>query len=121
MELRGYLQTSEVDSDADPCVEWWRGHQPNFPRVAKLAQHYANLRPVRHPKKYSALVATLSRVTGPLTRCCGPSGVPCSQFVTAVMLYLWSTVGNISNDFQSAERSTKNKQKQNNDMYTVRI
>lgn len=75
----------------------------------------------RHPKKYSAPVATLSRVTGSLTRCCGPSGVPCSQFVTAEMPYLWSTVGNISNHFQSAERSTKNIQKQNNDMYTVQI
>ncbi len=36
MELRAYLQTTEVDSDADP-LEWWRCHQANFPRVAKLA------------------------------------------------------------------------------------
>lgn len=39
MEPRAYLQTTEVDSDADP-LEWWRCHQANFPRVAKLARQY---------------------------------------------------------------------------------
>ncbi len=39
MELRTYLQTTEVDSDADP-LEWWRCHQVNFPRIAKLARQY---------------------------------------------------------------------------------
>uniref|UniRef100_A0A803JGT7 BED-type domain-containing protein n=1 Tax=Xenopus tropicalis TaxID=8364 RepID=A0A803JGT7_XENTR len=39
MELRAYLQTTEVDSDADP-LKWWRCYQANFPRVAKLAQQY---------------------------------------------------------------------------------
>ncbi|XP_073689131.1 E3 SUMO-protein ligase ZBED1-like [Garra rufa] len=39
MELRAYLQTKEVDSDADP-LQWWRCYQANFPRVAKLAQQY---------------------------------------------------------------------------------
>lgn len=39
MELRAYLQTTEVDSDADP-LQWWRCYQANFPRVAKLAQQY---------------------------------------------------------------------------------
>ncbi|XP_051784492.1 E3 SUMO-protein ligase ZBED1-like [Erpetoichthys calabaricus] len=39
MELRTYLQTTEVDSDADP-LEWWKCHQANFPRVAKLARRY---------------------------------------------------------------------------------
>lgn len=39
MELTVYLQTAEVDSDADP-LDWWRCHQTNFPRIAKLAQQY---------------------------------------------------------------------------------
>ncbi|KAE8575740.1 hypothetical protein XENTR_v10003928 [Xenopus tropicalis] len=39
MELRAYLQTTEVESDADP-LKWWRCYQANFPRVAKLAQQY---------------------------------------------------------------------------------
>ncbi|RXN23605.1 zinc finger BED domain-containing 1-like protein [Labeo rohita] len=39
MELRAYLQTTEVDSDADP-LQWWRCYQANFPCVAKLAQQY---------------------------------------------------------------------------------
>lgn len=39
MELRAYLHTTEVDSDADP-LQWWRCHKANFPRVAKLAQRY---------------------------------------------------------------------------------
>ncbi|XDV25933.1 hypothetical protein PO909_029757 [Leuciscus waleckii] len=39
MELTVYLQTTEVDSDTDP-LDWWRCHQTNFPRIAKLAQQY---------------------------------------------------------------------------------
>ncbi|XP_063742293.1 E3 SUMO-protein ligase ZBED1-like [Eleginops maclovinus] len=39
MELTVYLQTTEVDSDADP-LDWWRCHQTNFPRIAKLARQY---------------------------------------------------------------------------------
>ena len=39
MELAVYLQTTEVDSDTDP-LDWWRCHQTNFPRIAKLAQQY---------------------------------------------------------------------------------
>nr|XP_061801662.1 E3 SUMO-protein ligase ZBED1-like [Nerophis lumbriciformis] len=38
-ELTVYLQTTEVESDADP-LDWWRCHQTNFPRVAKLARQY---------------------------------------------------------------------------------
>lgn len=38
-ELTVYLQTTEVDSDVDP-LDWWKGHQTNFPHVAKLARHY---------------------------------------------------------------------------------
>ncbi|KAK0144041.1 Zinc finger BED domain-containing protein 1 [Merluccius polli] len=34
-----YLQTTEVESDADP-LDWWRCHQTNFPRIAKLARQY---------------------------------------------------------------------------------
>ncbi|KAK9523272.1 hypothetical protein VZT92_019674 [Zoarces viviparus] len=39
VELRSYLQAVEVDSDTDP-LEWWKCHQANFPRVAKLARKY---------------------------------------------------------------------------------
>lgn len=39
MELTVYLQTTEADSDTDP-LDWWRCHQTNFPRIAKLAQQY---------------------------------------------------------------------------------
>ena len=39
MELTVYLQTTEVESDADP-LDWWRCHQTNFPRIAKLARQY---------------------------------------------------------------------------------
>ncbi|XP_061608235.1 E3 SUMO-protein ligase ZBED1-like [Phyllopteryx taeniolatus] len=38
-ELTVYLQTTEVDSDVDP-LDWWRCHQTNFPRIAKLARQY---------------------------------------------------------------------------------
>ncbi len=39
VELKSYLQTMQVDGETDP-LDWWRLHQANFPRVARLAQKY---------------------------------------------------------------------------------
>lgn len=39
VELKTYLQALEVDGETDP-LDWWRLHQANFPRVAKLAKKY---------------------------------------------------------------------------------
>ncbi|XP_034040262.1 zinc finger BED domain-containing protein 1-like [Thalassophryne amazonica] len=38
-ELKSYLRTMPVDGETDP-LGWWRLHQVNFPRVARLAQKY---------------------------------------------------------------------------------
>ncbi|XP_046724696.1 uncharacterized protein LOC124398485 isoform X1 [Silurus meridionalis] len=36
-ELTTYLFTPEVDPDTDP-LEWWKRHQPNFPKLSRLAK-----------------------------------------------------------------------------------
>ena len=37
-ELTTYLLTPEVDPDNDP-LDWWKRHQPNFPRLSTLAKY----------------------------------------------------------------------------------
>lgn len=39
VELQSYLQTLEVEGEANP-LDWWRLHEANFPRVASLARKY---------------------------------------------------------------------------------
>lgn len=39
IEFQSYLHALEVDGEANP-LDWWRLHEPNFPRVASLARKY---------------------------------------------------------------------------------
>lgn len=41
-ELKSYLLTPEVDPDTNP-LEWWKRHQPNFPRLSVLAKRYLSI------------------------------------------------------------------------------
>ncbi|KAJ8270429.1 hypothetical protein GJAV_G00114470 [Gymnothorax javanicus] len=45
-ELTTYLLTPEVDPDTDP-LDWWKRHQPNFPRLSNLAKKYLSVPPLR--------------------------------------------------------------------------
>ena len=41
-ELKSYLLTPDVDPDTNP-LEWWKRHQPNFPRLSVLAKKYLTI------------------------------------------------------------------------------
>lgn len=41
-ELATYLLTPEVDPDTDP-LQWWKRHEPNFPRLSNLAKKYLSV------------------------------------------------------------------------------
>lgn len=41
-ELKSYLLTPGVDPDTNP-LEWWKRHQPNFPRLSVLAKKYLSI------------------------------------------------------------------------------
>ncbi|XP_042359805.1 E3 SUMO-protein ligase ZBED1-like [Plectropomus leopardus] len=41
-ELTTYLLTPEVDPDTDP-LDWWKRHQPNFPRLSNLTKKYLSV------------------------------------------------------------------------------
>ncbi|KAK1904230.1 Zinc finger BED domain containing protein 1 [Dissostichus eleginoides] len=41
-ELKSFLLTPEVDPDTNP-LEWWKRHQPNFPRLSVLAKKYLSI------------------------------------------------------------------------------
>lgn len=41
-ELTTYILTPEVDPDTDP-LDWWKRHQPNFPRLSTLAKKYLSV------------------------------------------------------------------------------
>ncbi|XP_061592770.1 zinc finger BED domain-containing protein 4-like [Cololabis saira] len=41
-ELTTYLLTPEVDPETEP-LDWWKRHQPNFPRLSHLAKKYLSV------------------------------------------------------------------------------
>ncbi|XP_049441769.1 zinc finger BED domain-containing protein 4 [Epinephelus fuscoguttatus] len=41
-KLATYLLTPEADPDTDP-LEWWKRHEPNFPRLSNLAKKYLSV------------------------------------------------------------------------------
>ncbi|XP_076137121.1 E3 SUMO-protein ligase ZBED1-like [Alosa pseudoharengus] len=46
-ELKSYLLTLEIDPDTNP-LEWWKRHQPNFPRLSVLAKRYLSIPATKH-------------------------------------------------------------------------
>ncbi|XP_076841981.1 E3 SUMO-protein ligase ZBED1-like [Brachyhypopomus gauderio] len=49
-ELATYLLTPEVDPDIDP-LEWWKRHEPNFPRLGHLAKKYLSIQATSAPSE----------------------------------------------------------------------
>ncbi|CAL9699769.1 unnamed protein product [Knipowitschia caucasica] len=41
-ELSTYLLTPEIDPDTEP-LQWWKHHEPNFPRLSNLAKKYLSV------------------------------------------------------------------------------
>ena len=63
-ELKSYLLTPDVDPDTNP-LEWWKRHQPNFPRLSVLAKNTSqSQQQVRPQRGFSVSGGPLLHTTG---------------------------------------------------------
>ena len=53
-ELNAYMRMQQVANDTDPLM-WWKQHQEEFPRLARMARQYLALRLLRDSLAVSGL------------------------------------------------------------------
>ncbi|XP_056155762.1 zinc finger BED domain-containing protein 4-like [Lampris incognitus] len=82
-ELATYLLTPEADPDTDP-LQWWKHHEPNFPRLSNLAKKYLSIPATSAPSERVFSVGgwhCYMQQAMPQARGSRQACIPCQKFV----------------------------------------